>query len=606
MADIARIKRNIQKMIDQDAPETDIDSYVASEGISIAELQGEVPVEPTSIAPPIPQEIPSDIQQFGQALAQGQDVGISPIAPPIDEFGAIIPQPRAELSSEEAAQVAISLNEGYRVLGSAVQHTPESAVRFGQEIYQAIRHPIQTATGIKDLGIGVAQLLIPGEQGKEDVARTVGQFFRERYGGLEEAVNTFETDPVGFLADLSVVISGVGAGVRAVGTAGKVGLLTKAGKAIQVTGKAVDPIRVVTSGVGEAAQLGRPIVKELLGVTTGAGAESIEQAIRGSKQFRAAMRGDIPGGEIVESARRGMQVLKEQRADRYVGQLEEISKIKKSIPITPLIEGLERNLKRFNVRRVSRSADFPDGLDFKRSVMRLDKPAQKKITQIVDEIDKLGLQRGGRTPVNLDILKRVFDDMFSETSSVQAFTSDMANKTRQLLIDNVDGYKAMVKDYEKASRLMNEMDVTLALRKGRTPEQVLRRLTQGLKEDATFKRDFIRLLGDASGEDIMAKIAGLNLNKPLPSGGLSKLLGAGELAFLLRFDPSLIPILFTNSPRAVGEFFNAMRIPVKAAKKAAREAERVGVPAFQAGRPARIEERRRPTIEITGEGFRVE
>jgi hypothetical protein len=40
MADIAKVKRNIQKMIDQGAPETDIDAYVASEGTSPEELQG--------------------------------------------------------------------------------------------------------------------------------------------------------------------------------------------------------------------------------------------------------------------------------------------------------------------------------------------------------------------------------------------------------------------------------------------------------------------------------------------------------------------------------------------------------------------------------------
>jgi hypothetical protein len=38
--DIAKVKRNIQRMIDQNAPETDIDAYVASEGVTIEQLQG--------------------------------------------------------------------------------------------------------------------------------------------------------------------------------------------------------------------------------------------------------------------------------------------------------------------------------------------------------------------------------------------------------------------------------------------------------------------------------------------------------------------------------------------------------------------------------------
>ena len=37
--DLARVKRNIQRMIDQNAPETEIDAYVASEGTSPQELR---------------------------------------------------------------------------------------------------------------------------------------------------------------------------------------------------------------------------------------------------------------------------------------------------------------------------------------------------------------------------------------------------------------------------------------------------------------------------------------------------------------------------------------------------------------------------------------
>lgn len=53
MADIAKIKRNIQRMIDQNAPESDIDEYVASEGITPEILRGEpqaVPQEPSASA----------------------------------------------------------------------------------------------------------------------------------------------------------------------------------------------------------------------------------------------------------------------------------------------------------------------------------------------------------------------------------------------------------------------------------------------------------------------------------------------------------------------------------------------------------------------------
>lgn len=39
MADLDRVKRNIERMIAMKAPETDIDGYIASEGVSLDEVR---------------------------------------------------------------------------------------------------------------------------------------------------------------------------------------------------------------------------------------------------------------------------------------------------------------------------------------------------------------------------------------------------------------------------------------------------------------------------------------------------------------------------------------------------------------------------------------
>jgi hypothetical protein len=46
MADIARIKRNVGKMVEQDAPESDIDQYIAQEGVSVEEIRSFNPNAP--------------------------------------------------------------------------------------------------------------------------------------------------------------------------------------------------------------------------------------------------------------------------------------------------------------------------------------------------------------------------------------------------------------------------------------------------------------------------------------------------------------------------------------------------------------------------------
>ena len=39
MADLARIKANVAKMAAQNAPETDIDGYIASEGVTVDDVR---------------------------------------------------------------------------------------------------------------------------------------------------------------------------------------------------------------------------------------------------------------------------------------------------------------------------------------------------------------------------------------------------------------------------------------------------------------------------------------------------------------------------------------------------------------------------------------
>lgn len=185
---------------------------------------------------PPPPSIPSDIQQFGQDIQAGVPITQAQAPPIIDEQRAITPQPRQELSPEQERLMAESRQEGYNVLKGAAYNTPESAYKFVKDISLIVREPVQTAKGIKGLSFGLVQLLIPGEQGDEDVARAMGGFLKDRYGSVEAVLDTFENDLVGFLSDLSVLFTAGGV------LASKAGRLSTLGKNIQAFGRAVDPV----------------------------------------------------------------------------------------------------------------------------------------------------------------------------------------------------------------------------------------------------------------------------------------------------------------------------------------------------------------------------
>ena len=90
----------------------------------------------------------------------------------------------------------------------AMQNVPSSAYQLVNDIITPILSPIQTAKDLTALGSSVISLIRPEEQGNEQLAKEVGAFFKERYGGIENIKKTFATDPMGMLSDVSIIFSG--------------------------------------------------------------------------------------------------------------------------------------------------------------------------------------------------------------------------------------------------------------------------------------------------------------------------------------------------------------------------------------------------------------
>ena len=118
------------------------------------------------------------------------------------------------------------------VLSRAKQNFVPSSKQLIKDTVEMITNPVQTAKSLYELGSGIVQLAIPGEQGNEDMARAVGQHFADRYGSIEKAKETFATDPAGFAVDALGVITGGGA----IG----VGVAKAGAKAVSKVGRKVD------------------------------------------------------------------------------------------------------------------------------------------------------------------------------------------------------------------------------------------------------------------------------------------------------------------------------------------------------------------------------
>lgn len=158
------------------------------------------------------------------------------------------------------------------VPGRALVNAPESALNFAQSLVQPILHPIETAKGLANIGMGVTQHalnLLPERVTKDlpkmdtAAADAVGKYFVDRYGsedGLKEAMST---DPIGVASDFALLLTGGGAALKAVSTTGK------AGELVSAAGRAVDPLTYGGKAVQSTAKAVAKAAPNAPGVSAG-------------------------------------------------------------------------------------------------------------------------------------------------------------------------------------------------------------------------------------------------------------------------------------------------------------------------------------------------
>jgi len=141
-----------------------------------------------------------------------------------------------------------------RSVGGFFGNVASSGGNFLKSIFDTVTNPVQTVKGLGSLGLGALEKLVPGEQEHEKYADTLGEHFKERYGGLENVGKTLYQDPVGFLADLSTVAGGAGALLKGAGTVSKVGSLGRGGEIATKVSGVTDPLLLPRNVAATAAK----------------------------------------------------------------------------------------------------------------------------------------------------------------------------------------------------------------------------------------------------------------------------------------------------------------------------------------------------------------
>lgn len=122
---------------------------------------------------------------------------------------------------------------------SAVGNIPSSAVQLAENIAYPFAHPVE-------FGKGIGKLIT----GDDEAVGALGDFLVNRYGGEEQLKQTVANDPVGFLSDVALVFTGVGAGVKGAAALGSSAKLASVGRGLSKVGAVADPINAAASGAG--------------------------------------------------------------------------------------------------------------------------------------------------------------------------------------------------------------------------------------------------------------------------------------------------------------------------------------------------------------------
>lgn len=133
-------------------------------------------------------------------------------------------------------------------LGGFAKNIFKSGASNISNIGSALLHPVSTLKNIGKTALGGIQKLIPGQQPQEEYANALGDFYKQRYGGVRNIGETLYNDPVGSALDASVVLGGAGVGLKGLGKLGQSSGLARTGTMLSRAGTAIDPFTYFGKG----------------------------------------------------------------------------------------------------------------------------------------------------------------------------------------------------------------------------------------------------------------------------------------------------------------------------------------------------------------------
>lgn len=369
--------------------------------------------------------------------------------------------------------------------GEAVVETfaniPSSGVQFVKDTVTPLLSPIDTAKNLYELGKGIYNLYTPGEQPSEELARSVGKFYYDRYGGKDFAevkskvIETITKDPVGFLADAAIPLS-----VARVPLSSS-SIVSKTTKAIDPTNILLNAAKNTPAGLYNLtdATLGT-MLKKQGGIGDGVLTDIFKGAERGGDTL-AAMRAQMASNKTLETALKpvysymeGLQNIAKKRKDKYIADKTKLGLDKIKVDPAVVKKAFAKSQLRF-LKLTSRGKVASPKIKAKEAQL------QKLVNEWINNPDLHTLD-------GLDNLKKSIDDFMPDTvdtSRTGAFVSDFRGNIRNAIVDEFPDYAPVMKAYEESMILEKQVKNALGSGNIEEIESIARKLQSTTRNNAS-------------------------------------------------------------------------------------------------------------------------
>ena len=507
-------------------------------------------------------------------------------------------RPRDYAASEVPAQA----------MSNFVPSLVEEVKNTGEGLAEAVTSPVQTVGTLAKLMTTtsplmpdirrLSQMISPllGEEARTRVNKAVEDLYaprdamvktyEDRYGGWDKIKRTAAEKPAAMLMDASTFLTPVAAAKNAPGIVGKVG------RAANIAATATDPIGLAAAGVGKVAGT---VIPEVLGKSTGAGADAFKEAARAgytggdaATNFRKAITDNLPAEEIVGLAKQGVQKIRDNMMADYRANQAVWEQYQGRIDFTPIDREATRILA---------------SMQTKGGHSKLAPTEQTQLQKLLSVVDEWQRDPTEHTIEGLDGLKqRLRNEVDPKTAhpQISRAATALADATRKAIVKSAPKeYADTMKNYAKASQLVEELEDAFSLGKKAKMQTAMSKLQSLMRNNAAtqygVRAQQMGKLAEKGEVNPIPMLAGQALNSWSPRGIQGTLsLPAAFGSFSLAGLPGVAAQMAGTSPRLMGEAAYGAGKVAGLPQGAFRLARNKGIPGARAAEFAANQSFRRP------------